>query len=191
MGSADHNVHLYDLRKADAPTHVFSGEHAQQITTFMHTCAHLSATVHFRTLPCKLAESECCRALRVYGKSMEEPCLPHAHCCSILPRQRVSAAGHRKAVSYVRWLGEGEVVSASTDSTLRLWDLASGRESRVFRGHVNEKNFVGLAADSEFIACGSETNEVRCMPEAWPPVLSAGQSWLATCTVRMFSKPRD
>ena len=60
----------------------------------------------------------------------------------------------------MRWLSESEVVSASTDSTLRLWDLQSGRESRAFRGHVNEKNFVGLAADSEFIACGSETNEV-------------------------------
>ena len=60
----------------------------------------------------------------------------------------------------MRWLSDGEVVSASTDSTLRLWDIHSARESRVFRGHVNEKNFVGLAADSEFIACGSETNEV-------------------------------
>lgn len=129
----------------------------------------------------------------------EESRLLYAQTFSILPRQCLSAAGHRKAVSYVRWLGEGEVVSASTDSTLRLWDLASGRESRVFRGHVNEKNFVGLAADSEFIACGSETNEVRYMPDAallyghvmlvCPRVPSAGQSWLATCTVRMSTEP--
>jgi E3 ubiquitin-protein ligase RFWD2 len=69
-------------------------------------------------------------------------------------------AGHRKAVSYVRWLSEREVVSASTDSTLRLWNVADACEARTFRGHVNERNFVGLAADSEFIACGSETNEV-------------------------------
>lgn len=60
----------------------------------------------------------------------------------------------------MRWLSEKEVVSASTDSTLRLWNVAGAREARTFRGHVNEKNFVGLAADSEFIACGSETNEV-------------------------------
>jgi len=31
---------------------------------------------------------------------------------------------------------------------------------RTFRGHTNEKNFVGLTVNSEFIACGSETNEV-------------------------------
>lgn len=31
---------------------------------------------------------------------------------------------------------------------------------RTLRGHSNEKNFVGLAVNSEYIACGSETNEV-------------------------------
>eukprot|EP00959_Pyramimonas_sp_CCMP1952_P346657 7260429-Pyramimonas_sp.AAC.1 len=28
------------------------------------------------------------------------------------------------------------------------------------RGHTNDKNFVGLSVSQEFIACGSETNEV-------------------------------
>lgn len=70
----------------------------------------------------------------------------------------------------MRWLSDREVVSASTDSTLRLWDVAAKRESRTFRGHVNEKNFVGLAADSEFIACGSETNEVRARLRFSDPV---------------------
>ncbi|XP_011085494.1 E3 ubiquitin-protein ligase COP1-like isoform X4 [Sesamum indicum] len=31
---------------------------------------------------------------------------------------------------------------------------------RTFRGHTNEKNFVGLTGNNEFLACGSETNEV-------------------------------
>lgn len=70
--------------------------------------------------------------------------------------------GHRKAVSYVRWAGEHELVSASTDSTLRLWDTGAAPGSpaeRVYEGHMNEKNFVGLSVDGEFLACGSETNE--------------------------------
>lgn len=31
---------------------------------------------------------------------------------------------------------------------------------RTFQGHINEKNFVGLASDSDFIACGSEDNSL-------------------------------
>lgn len=32
-------------------------------------------------------------------------------------------SGHRKAVSYVKFLSNSELASASTDSTLRLWDV--------------------------------------------------------------------
>ncbi|XP_043689265.1 E3 ubiquitin-protein ligase COP1-like [Telopea speciosissima] len=69
-------------------------------------------------------------------------------------------SGHRKAVSYVKFLSNNELASASTDSTLRLWDVKENLPVRTFRGHTNEKNFVGLTVNSEYIACGSETNEV-------------------------------
>ncbi|XVF27967.1 hypothetical protein REPUB_Repub14bG0154900 [Reevesia pubescens] len=68
--------------------------------------------------------------------------------------------GHKKAVSYVKFLSNNELASASTDSTLRLWDVKENLLLRTFRGHTNEKNFVGLTVNSEYIACGSESNEV-------------------------------
>ncbi|XP_031130639.1 E3 ubiquitin-protein ligase COP1-like [Ipomoea triloba] len=68
--------------------------------------------------------------------------------------------GHRKSVSYVKFLSNNELASASTDSSLRLWDVKDNIPLRTFRGHTNEKNFVGLTVNSEYIACGSETNEV-------------------------------
>lgn len=92
VGSADHHIHYYDLRKYSQPLYIFSG--------------------------------------------------------------------HRKAVSYVKFLSNNELASASTDSTLRLWDVKDNVPLRAFRGHTNEKNFVGLTVNSEYIACGSETNEV-------------------------------
>lgn len=111
--------------------------------------------------------------------------------------------GHGKAVSYVKWIGESEIVSASTDCSLRKWNMPPLRKvysdeasssaplapylseegvfmpsfqgaspsasvgsrndeggsawlDKVYTGHVNEKNFVGLSVDStgDFITCG-------------------------------------
>ncbi|CAF3368982.1 unnamed protein product [Rotaria socialis] len=69
--------------------------------------------------------------------------------------------GHKKAVSYARFLSNNEIVSASTDSQLRLWRVTEGQCLRTYRGHVNEKNFVGLAVSNGYIACGSESNTVH------------------------------
>ncbi|KAI8810358.1 WD40-repeat-containing domain protein [Cladochytrium replicatum] len=124
FGSADHQVHYYDLRKPSEALHVFKG--------------------------------------------------------------------HKKAVSFVKFTSPYELVSASTDSTLRLWSLpascstgvpprpsfagntpssvdasksANGASTssdciRTFSGHFNERNFVGLSvnSDGEFISTGSENN---------------------------------
>ncbi|KAM1019471.1 hypothetical protein ACFX13_041557 [Malus domestica] len=76
--------------------------------------------------------------------------------------------GHGKSVSYVKFVDAQTLVSASTDNTLKPWDLnqsiSTGLSpnacSLTFSGHTNEKNFVGLSASDGYIACGSETNEV-------------------------------
>jgi len=68
--------------------------------------------------------------------------------------------GHRKAVSYVKYLNANEIASASTDSTINIWNVNTGELSCALKGHTNEKNFVGLTVAGEHVACGSETNEV-------------------------------
>ncbi|CAL0307959.1 unnamed protein product [Lupinus luteus] len=86
-------------------------------------------------------------------------------------------SGHRKAVSYVQFLDAETVVSASTDNSLKLWDLKKTSSSDAcgltFKGHSNEKNFVGLSVLDGYIACGSETNEVYCYHKSLPvPITS-------------------
>lgn len=70
--------------------------------------------------------------------------------------------GHAKAVSYVKFLNADELVSASTDSTLKQWCTKDLQCKRTYTGHTNEKNFVGLSTSNDFIACGSENNAVYC-----------------------------
>ncbi|KAI9096833.1 hypothetical protein K1719_025816 [Acacia pycnantha] len=42
-----------------------------------------------------------------------------------------------------------------------LWWYAIGLPNvHTLKGHTNEKNFVGLTVNNDYISCGSETNEV-------------------------------
>jgi E3 ubiquitin-protein ligase RFWD2 len=42
----------------------------------------------------------------------------------------------------------------STDSELKLWSVDTGTCVKTYRGHVNDKNFVGLTVNDDFITCG-------------------------------------
>lgn len=44
--------------------------------------------------------------------------------------------GHQKAVSYVKFLSPNELASASTDSTLRLWDVQTNCSVRSYCSHI-------------------------------------------------------
>jgi hypothetical protein len=46
---------------------------------------------------------------------------------------------------------------SSTDSQLKLWNVGKPYCLRSFKGHINEKNFVGLASNGDYIACGKCT----------------------------------
>jgi len=87
--------------------------------------------------------------------------------------------GHTKTVSYVKYLDASTIVSASTDNSLKLWDLSMSRGRiidspiQTFTGHTNTKNFVGLSISDGYIATGSETNEVFVYHKEFPmPVLA-------------------
>ncbi|VFQ67700.1 unnamed protein product [Cuscuta campestris] len=89
--------------------------------------------------------------------------------------------GHEKAVSYVKFLDAETLVSASTDNTLKIWDLKKTSADSLstsaciltLRGHTNEKNFVGLSVADGYISCGSETNEVFTYYKSHPmPITS-------------------
>lgn len=85
---------------------------------------------------------------KVYGYDLRHTRIP---LCTL--------AGHGKAVSYVKLLDAETVVSASTDSSLKLWDLkktsSTGLSSDAcditFRGHSNEK--VGFSTHVPSIFC--------------------------------------
>lgn len=82
-------------------------------------------------------------------------------------------------MSYVKFLDSSSLISASTDNTIKLWELSRSASrvldnpTQTFSGHTNVKNFVGLSISDGYIATGSETNEVFVYQKAFPmPVMS-------------------
>lgn len=68
--------------------------------------------------------------------------------------------GHAKSISYVRFVSPDELVTASTDSTLKLWNINEPRIVRTYTGHVSTRHFTGMAVADDVIVCGSEDNTV-------------------------------
>eukprot|EP00252_Welwitschia_mirabilis_P026380 TRINITY_DN8662_c0_g1_i1.p1 TRINITY_DN8662_c0_g1~~TRINITY_DN8662_c0_g1_i1.p1 ORF type:complete len:469 (+),score=95.78 TRINITY_DN8662_c0_g1_i1:2090-3496(+) len=88
-------------------------------------------------------------------------------------------SSHRRTVSNIKFLDSLSLVSASTDNSLKLWDLSKSTDGincnpvMTYSGHRNEKNFVGLSVADGYIATGSESNEVFVYHRSIPiPVTS-------------------
>lgn len=77
--------------------------------------------------------------------------------------------GHGRTVTHVRFLDAHRVVSAGTDGCLKLWNINESRVIRTFKGHVNNRSFVGLPVwrNGGLLGCGSENNKVFVYDSGW------------------------
>ena len=74
----------------------------------------------------------------------------------------VPQLGHSKDVTSVAFSPDAKtLLSASSDKTLRLWDLATGREIRKFEGHSKEVTSVAFSPDGKTALSGSEDDTLR------------------------------
>ncbi|KAI8922859.1 WD40-repeat-containing domain protein [Entophlyctis helioformis] len=139
IGSADHHAHYYDLRNLSAPVHVFKG-HRKAVSYVKFLNNHEMVT----------ASTDC--TLRLW--SLRDGVTGTAGKSGVLPGNKPDMSGILEAGSQFGWIGDDALQGGQ--------DGENSNCIRSFSGHSNEKNFVGLAinCDSEFLACGSETNEM-------------------------------
>ena len=79
-----------------------------------------------------------------------------------LPVEVVPQLGHSRDVSSVAIAPDGKTaLSGSWDKTLRLWDLASGREIRKFEGHSAPVISVAIAPDGKTALSDSDDETLR------------------------------
>ena len=157
------------------PTRLASGSDDGTVRVWSTNSRASTATIRCRANVCSVQFSPVNANVVAFASAEHKT---HVYDLRRTARPLVVLSGHKRAVSYVRWLGAHQLVTASTDNTLKLWDVTKGFESRgsvdpcvrTFAGHVNRRNFVGLdvAHGSGRIACGSEDNTVRLFSKSVP-----------------------
>jgi len=71
-------------------------------------------------------------------------------------------AGHTGTVNSVALSADGRtLVSGSWDKTIRLWEVATGRELRRFEGHTGYVNSLALSGDGRTLVSGFEDTTIR------------------------------
>jgi WD40 repeat protein len=84
------------------------------------------------------------------------------HLRALCRRKVMTIEGHTSNVSSVSYSPDGRrIVSASWDSTLKVWDAATGQNLLTLKGHTNPVYSVAYSSDGRRIASGGIDNTVR------------------------------
>jgi len=95
-------------------------------------------------------------------------------------------AGHDGSINAVALTSDGRrAVSASSDKTLKIWDLDGGQEIRTLRGHDEGVNAVALTPDQRLAVSASDDRTLKVWDlESGLMIASfAGESFMFSCAV--------
>jgi WD40 repeat protein len=103
-----------------------------------------------------------------------------ALCCTIATAQKpelLVQSGHLDGVRSVGFSPDGRLLaSGAFDNTIKLWDVANGRELRTLRGHANGISAVAFSPDGQMLASTSLDNTLKLWETATGKLLFSMRS---------------
>jgi WD40 repeat protein len=101
-------------------------------------------------------------------------------------KQLLTLTGHLSWVDAVALTPDGrQAVSASLDSTLKIWDMENGRELRTLRGHSDLVRAVALTPDGRRVVSASNDNTLKIWDLESGSIIASfmGDSSMISCAV--------
>jgi WD40 repeat protein len=125
----------------------------------------------FRTCCFEAGFDELCRQADIFLNDLKQPYLREL----FRPAEENKSAGHTGAVNSVSMTPDDRyIVSASEDSTIKIWESGSGKMVRTLEGHSASVECAVVSPDGDWIVSGSKDTTIR----VWD--LATGQA------IRMF-----
>ncbi|MBE9038090.1 serine/threonine-protein kinase [aff. Roholtiella sp. LEGE 12411] len=69
--------------------------------------------------------------------------------------------GHENSVSSVAVSPDGQMIASSGDRTIKLWNLATGKQISSLNGHSQQVNIVVISPDGKTLVSGSDDNTIK------------------------------
>jgi hypothetical protein len=93
--------------------------------------------------------------------------------------ERNSLEGHQSSVLSVSFSPDGQTLATgSNDKTIKVWNLATGKEIRTLQGHQSIVYSVSFSPDGQTLATGSEDYTIKLWNVGFDSLTGKGCEWL-------------